>query len=61
MGMIAFAAFFGAGGYFAMMAQPEPGAAFAMMLGALFTLFSGLVTGPLAFVVTMRKEISSRN
>ena len=61
MGVIAFAALFGAGGYFAMMAQPEPGAAFVTMLGAFLTLFSGLVIGPLAFVATMRKEVSSRD
>ena len=38
VGAVAFAALFGAGGYFAVMAQPEPGAAFVMMLGAFLTI-----------------------
>ena len=61
MGVIAFAALFGAGGYFAMMAQPEPGAAFVMMLGAFLTLFSGLVIGPLTFIAMTREAVSSRD
>ena len=61
MGAIAFAALFGAGGYFAMMAQPEPGAAFVMMLAAFLTLFSGRVIGPLTFIAMTREAVSSRD
>lgn len=50
IGAIIFAALFGTGGFFAIMAQPEPGGMFVMMLAAFFTLQFGLVTGPLAFV-----------
>lgn len=54
MGAIVFTVLFGTGGYMAIMAQPEPGAAFLMMLAAFLTLFFGLVAGPLVFVAMMR-------
>jgi len=54
VGVILFAALFIIGGHFAVMAQPESGAAFVMMLGASITLLAGLAAGPLAFIATTR-------
>lgn len=54
VGVILFVALFMIGGNFAVMAQPESGAAFIMMLGASITLLFGLVTGPIVFIATTR-------
>ena len=54
-GAITFAGVFVSGSYFAIGAQPEPGAAFMMMLAAALTLLLGLTTGPLLFVAITRE------
>ena len=58
MGAIVFAVLLATGGYLATMAQPEPGAAFVMMLAAFLALLFGLVAGPLAFVAMTREADS---
>lgn len=55
IGVITFAGVFGSGGYLAIGAQPEPGAAFMMMLAAALTLLLGAVAGPLLFVALTRE------
>lgn len=58
IGVFVFAGLLGMGGYLAVTAQPEPGAAFAMMFGAFLTLLLGLIAGPLAFLAVRRKADS---
>ena len=48
VGVLLFAVLFMIGGHFAVMAQPESGEAFMMMLGATITLLFGLVVWPIA-------------